>query len=82
MASWIRLLVGSSLVSAIFAAPLSVCAERASSPSDKPTPNIGGSGAHESPRHLQDEFKVTQGSMTIGGHALGYQSEAGYWSCT
>jgi carboxypeptidase C (cathepsin A) len=70
-------LVGSSLLSAAFAASMSVSAER-SPPSDRPDAKISVvPEPTESPRYLQDEFKVTQGSMTIGGHALGYQSEAG-----
>ncbi|HEY2635625.1 MAG TPA: hypothetical protein VGI51_12905, partial [Steroidobacteraceae bacterium] len=77
MAPWIRVLVGSSLLSAAFAASMSVSAER-SPPSDRPDAKISVvPEPTESPRYLQDEFKVTQGSMTIGGHALGYQSEAG-----
>jgi carboxypeptidase C (cathepsin A) len=31
----------------------------------------------ESPRYLNDEHQVTQGSVTIGGHAVNYQAEAG-----
>ncbi|MDP9014316.1 MAG: peptidase S10 [Pseudomonadota bacterium] len=31
----------------------------------------------ESPRYLHDERRTTQGSMTIGGHILGFQAEAG-----
>jgi carboxypeptidase C (cathepsin A) len=31
----------------------------------------------ESPRHLKDESQVTQGTITIGGHAVVYQAEAG-----
>src|SRR5882762_10557440 len=77
MAPWIRVLVGSSLLSAAFAASTSVSAER-SPPSDRPDAKISVvPEPTESPRYLQDEFKVTQGSITIGGRALGYQSEAG-----
>jgi carboxypeptidase C (cathepsin A) len=77
MSQWIRALVGSSLLSAAFAASMSVSAERAPS-GDKPDARISVvPEPTESPRYLQDESKVTQGSITIGGHALGYQSEAG-----
>jgi carboxypeptidase C (cathepsin A) len=31
----------------------------------------------ESPRHLADESQTTQGSITIGGHKIVYQAEAG-----
>jgi len=31
----------------------------------------------ESPRFLQDEHQTTQGSITIGGHPLSFQAEAG-----
>ncbi len=31
----------------------------------------------ETPRYLQDAHQTTQGSITIGGHALAYQAEAG-----
>ena len=31
----------------------------------------------ESPRYLKDEHQTTQGSISIGGHALAYQAEAG-----
>src|SRR6266851_8228615 len=78
MALWIRLLLGSSLASAAFAASLSVGAERSSPTSDKPDAKISMvPEPTESPRYLHDELKVTSGSITIGGHALGYQSEAG-----
>jgi carboxypeptidase C (cathepsin A) len=73
----IALCLGSSLLSAMLAAPVSLSAER-SPPSDAPDSKISVvPEPTESPRYLHDEFKVTQGSITIGGHALGYQSEAG-----
>jgi carboxypeptidase C (cathepsin A) len=31
----------------------------------------------ESPRYLKDEHQTTSGSVTIGGHAMSYQAEAG-----
>jgi carboxypeptidase C (cathepsin A) len=77
MALRIRLILGSSLLSATLAASPSPGAER-SSPSDAPDTKISVvPEPTESPRYLHDESKVTQGSITIAGHALGYQSEAG-----
>jgi carboxypeptidase C (cathepsin A) len=77
MSSRIALCLGSSLLSAMLAAPVSLSAER-SPPSDAPDSKISVvPEPTESPRYLHDEFKVTQGSITMGGHALGYQSEAG-----
>jgi len=77
MALRIRLLVGSSLLSAALAASLSLGAER-SPPGDAPDTKISlVPEPTESPRYLHDESKVTQGSVTIAGHAFGYQSEAG-----
>ena len=73
----IKLFLGSSLVGAVLAAPLSLGAEH-SSPSDAPDTKISVvPEPTESPRYLHDESKVTQGSITIGGRALGYQAEAG-----
>jgi carboxypeptidase C (cathepsin A) len=31
----------------------------------------------ESPRYLKDEQQITQGSVTLGGHALAYRAQAG-----
>src|SRR5882757_5181589 len=77
MSPWIRVLVGSSLLSAAFAGSMSMSAERPPH-GDKPDARISVvPEPTESPRYLQDESKITQGSITIGGHALGYQSEAG-----
>src|SRR6202789_261015 len=77
MSSRFKLFLGSSLVSAALAASLSLGAEH-SSPSDAPDTKISVvPEPTESPRYLHDESKVTQGSITIGGHALGYQAEAG-----
>jgi carboxypeptidase C (cathepsin A) len=42
----------------------------AAAPDEKPE-------ASESPRFLKDESQVTQGTITIGGHPLVYQAEAG-----
>jgi carboxypeptidase C (cathepsin A) len=56
---------------------VSLSAER-SPPSDAPDSKISVvPEPTESPRYLHDEFKVTPGSITIGGRALGYQAEAG-----
>jgi carboxypeptidase C (cathepsin A) len=75
MALRIRILLGSSLLSAAFSA--SPAAVR-SPPSDAPDTKISVvPEPTESPRYLHDESKATQGSITIAGHAVGYQSEAG-----
>ena len=77
MAFGIRLFLGSSILSAALAASLSVGAERAP-PGDAPDTKISVvPEPTESTRYLHDESKVTQASITIAGHALGYQSEAG-----
>src|SRR5580692_2648070 len=77
MASGIPLFLGSALFCTVLAAAPSSAAER-SSPSDAPDTKISVvPEPTESPRYLHDESKSTQGSITIGGHALGYQSEAG-----
>jgi carboxypeptidase C (cathepsin A) len=73
----IRPFLAASAASAALAASLSLGAEHAS-PSDAPDAKTSAvSEPSESPRFLHDESKVTQGSMTIGGRAIGYQSEAG-----
>ena len=65
------------MVGAALAASLSAAAERAP-PGDAPDAKISlVPEPTESTRYLHDESKVTQGSMTIAGRALGYQSEAG-----
>ena len=77
MALTVRFLLGSSLVGATLAASWSMGAER-STPSDAPDTKIAVvPEPTESPRYLRDESKATQGSITVGGHALAYQSEAG-----
>jgi carboxypeptidase C (cathepsin A) len=77
MISGTRLLLGSALLCAAAAAGPSQVAER-SPPSDTPDTKISVvPEPTESPRYLHDESKVTQGSVTIAGHPLGYQSEAG-----
>jgi carboxypeptidase C (cathepsin A) len=74
MALRIRLLLGASLLFAALTAP---AAER-SPPSDTPDTKISVvPEPTESPRYLHDESKVTQGSISMAGHALGYQAEAG-----
>jgi carboxypeptidase C (cathepsin A) len=73
----IRLFLVSSLISATLAASLSVGAERPP-PGDTPDTKISVvPEPTESPRYLRDESKVTPGSVTIGGHPLAYQAEAG-----
>jgi carboxypeptidase C (cathepsin A) len=77
MNSGIRPFLGSSLLSATLAASASLSAER-SPPSAAPDTKISlVPEPTESPRYLHDELKVTQGSATIAGRALGYQAEAG-----
>jgi carboxypeptidase C (cathepsin A) len=77
MTSKIRILAGSCMLGATLAASLAPGAERAS-PGDTPAAKIAVvPEPTESPRYLHDESKTVQGSVTIGGHALGYQSEAG-----
>jgi carboxypeptidase C (cathepsin A) len=73
----LRLLLGTSLLGAALAATLSPAAER-SSPNDVPDTKISVvPEPTESPRYLRDEQSVAQGSVTIAGKALRYQSEAG-----
>ena len=73
----IRMLLAPSLLGATLAASLSSGAERPP-PGDAPDTKISlVPQPTESPRYLRDESKVTQGSITIGSHALGYQAETG-----
>jgi carboxypeptidase C (cathepsin A) len=73
----LRLLLGTSLLGSALAATLSPGAER-SSPNDAPDTKIAVvPEPTESPRYLRDEQGVAQGSVTIAGKALRYQSEAG-----
>lgn len=73
----LRLLLGTSLLGAALAATLSPGAER-SSPNDAPDTKIAVvPEPTESPRYLRDELNIAQGSVTIAGKALRYQSEAG-----
>ncbi len=73
----IRLFLGSAIAVTAFAASLSPAAERAP-PGEAPAAKISPvPEPTESTRFLHDESKATQGSMTIAGRALGYQSEAG-----
>jgi carboxypeptidase C (cathepsin A) len=77
MSVWIRLLLGSSLLSATLGASLASGAQR-SPTSETPDAKISVvPEPTESPRYLKDEVKVTQGSITVGGRPLGYQAEAG-----
>jgi len=77
MASRIRYLLGSSLLGATLAASLSPGAQRSLPPDGPDTKIAVVPEPTESPRYLHDEARATQGSITIAGHALGYQSEAG-----
>jgi carboxypeptidase C (cathepsin A) len=73
----IRLFLCASLAGAALAASLSSAADR-SSPSDVPDTKISVvPEPTESPRYLRDESKVTSGSVTMAGHPVAYQSEAG-----
>ena len=73
----IRSWAGWCVVAAMLAASVSAAAER-SSPGDAPAAKIAVvPEPTESPRYLHDESKTVQGSVTIAGRALGYQSEAG-----
>jgi carboxypeptidase C (cathepsin A) len=77
MALGFRPFLGLSLLSMALAASPSPAAER-SSASDAPDTKISlVPEPTESPRYLHDEFKDTQGTINVGGHALAYQSEAG-----
>ena len=78
MALRIRLFFSSSLLIATLASSLSVGAQRSPPPSETPDAKISVvPEPTESPRYLHDELKVTQGSITIDGHPMVYQSEAG-----
>ena len=73
---WLRrLMFGSVLIA------LSVSAAEAAdkaAPSDAPDTKIAVvPEPTESPRYLKDEHQTTQGSISVGGHALTYQAEAG-----
>ena len=73
----IRLLAGSCMLGAMLAASLSSGADRLP-PGDAPAAKIAVvAEPTESPRYLRDESKTVQASVTIGGRALPYQSEAG-----
>src|SRR5271170_5487200 len=75
MSSWIRLLLGSSLLGASLVA---VQAAERSSISETPDAKIAVvPEPTESPRYLKDEVKVTQGSIALGGRPFGYQAEVG-----
>src|ERR1700722_15325120 len=73
---WLRrLMCGSVLIA------LSVSAAEAadkSAPGDAPDTKIAVvPEPTESPRYLKDEHQTTQGSISVGGHGLAYQAEAG-----
>jgi len=72
----IRYLSCASLLSAATVMSMAMAAERDSS---DPQAAKGSAAAEpsESPRFLHDEHQTTQGSVTIGGHAITYQAEAG-----
>jgi carboxypeptidase C (cathepsin A) len=70
-----RLMLGSVLI----ALSVSVAgAADKSAPSDAPDTKIAVvPEPTESPRYLKDEHQTTQGSISVGGHALAYQAEVG-----
>ncbi len=73
----VRLCLGSSVLGLALAASLSSAAEH-SAPGDAPDTKISVvPEPTESPRYLHDESKITSGSMTVAGHAVAYQAEAG-----
>jgi len=81
MSPWIRVLAGSSLLSAAFAT-MSMSAER-SPPGDKPDARISVvPEPTESPRYLQDESKVTQGRSRSADTLSAINPKPGSWSCT
>jgi carboxypeptidase C (cathepsin A) len=70
-----RLLCGSLLAALVM--PMADAAEHAT-PSDAPDTKIAVvPEPTESPRYLKDDHQTTQGSISVGGHALTYQAEAG-----
>jgi carboxypeptidase C (cathepsin A) len=76
MNSKLRCLLRASLLSTAVIS-FAVAAERAPS-SDAPDTKVAVvPEPTESPRYLHDEHQATQGSITMGGHALGYLAEAG-----
>jgi len=77
MALSVRLLLASSLLSSALAASASPGSERLSLSETADVKISAVTESSESPRFLHDESKTAQGSVNIGGRALGYQSEAG-----
>ena len=77
MALWIRCFLGASIMGTALAAGWVSAAEHPA-PSDAPDTKIAVvPEPTESPRYLRDESKTTSGSVTLAGHALAYQAEAG-----
>jgi carboxypeptidase C (cathepsin A) len=69
-------LLCATLIGAIAAPPISAAAERTPS-ADAGGTKTAAEAEGGSPRHLSDALTVTQGSVTIAGHSLGYRAEAG-----
>jgi hypothetical protein len=68
----VRRALGASLLCAIVIGPAAVAADR-TPPKEGPDTKISVvPEPTESPRFLWDERQVTQGSITLGGHALAY----------
>ena len=55
----------------------SLGAAAAPKPADDAPDKSAAADPGESPRHLKDEQQTTKGSVTVAGHALSYQAEAG-----
>ncbi|HME39895.1 MAG TPA: hypothetical protein VKG63_13155 [Steroidobacteraceae bacterium] len=70
-------MLASSLLSSALAASASPGSERLSLSETADVKISAVTESSESPRFLHDESKTAQGSVNIGGRALGYQSEAG-----
>jgi carboxypeptidase C (cathepsin A) len=72
----VRQLLGAAVLASTLGAPAAMAAER--KPNDAPDTKIAVvPEPTESPRYLHDEHQTTQASISVGGHALGYQAEAG-----
>src|SRR5450432_442191 len=72
----LRALIFASLMSLSLGAAVSSAAER--SPGDAPDTKIAVvPEPTESPRYLKDEHQSSSGSVTVAGHAIAYQAEAG-----
>lgn len=73
----VRFFIVSSLLTAVLTVSPTIGAERTPAGEAPDTKISVVPEPTESPRYLQDEAKITKGSISIAGRALGYQSEAG-----